>query len=103
VFSMPESVHGLVGPARGRSTTVRGTETAGRSALAVCSPFGDGSNLAIRFSAKRACVVVTDSKPDGFAPLPASARGPLRGLGGGGAMLRRHKGEEFCMYLDGSC
>jgi len=28
---------------------------------------------------------------------PASARGPPRGLGGGGAMLRRHKGEEFWM------
>src|SRR5262249_5656337 len=49
------------------------------------------------FSAKRACVVVTDGKLDGFAPLPASARGPPRGLGGGGAMLRRHKGEEFWM------
>src|SRR6266542_4302749 len=28
---------------------------------------------------------------------PASARGPPRGLGGGGAMLRRHNGEEFWM------
>ena len=44
------------------------------------------------FTAKRACVVVTDSEPDRLAPLPpASAPGPPRGLGGGGAMLRRRE------------
>jgi hypothetical protein len=51
------------------------------------------------FPAKRASVVVTDSKPDGFAPLPPPAPcGPPRGLGGGGAMLCRHDREE-CLHV----
>src|SRR5262247_2557605 len=36
------------------------------------------------FRAKRACVVITDCSSH-----PASADGPPRGLGGGGALLRR--------------
>src|SRR5436190_12564984 len=37
-------------------------------------------------SAKRACVVSTDTEPDGLAPLAPPAPTP-RGLGGGGALL----------------
>jgi hypothetical protein len=48
-------------------------------------------------SVKRACVVVTDSKPDGFAPLPRQRPWASAGFRWCGAMLRRHKGEEFCM------
>ena len=36
-------------------------------------------------------MVVTAAEPDRLAPRPASAIGPPRGLGGGGALLRRHR------------
>jgi hypothetical protein len=41
---------------------------------------GDFAMLTLRWtlSAKRVCVVVTDSKPDGFAPLPPPAPVGLR-------------------------
>src|SRR5262252_5175520 len=44
------------------------------------------------FRAKRACVVITDAEPDRLAPLTPPAPIGLRGLGGGGALLRRPSG-----------
>src|SRR5437667_11580663 len=57
---------------------------------AVAKPATPLLSLRWTLSAKRACVVITGTEPDRAQLLaPASADGPPRGLGGGGAMLRR--------------
>ena len=49
------------------------------------------AQFALDFARKERCVVITDAEPDRLAPLtPPAPDGPPRGLGGGGALLRRH-------------
>ena len=48
-------------------------------------------------------MVVMDAEPDRLAPLPRQRHGPPRGLGGGGALLRRHHGEEFRHVQEQAC
>jgi hypothetical protein len=44
------------------------------------------------FSANGACVVVTDSEPGGFAPLPRQRRWASAGFGWCGVLLRQPSG-----------
>jgi len=51
------------------------------------------AHFALDFERKESVCVARNTGPDRPAPLaPASADGPPRGLGGGGALLRRHIG-----------
>jgi hypothetical protein len=47
------------------------------------------AHFALDFSRQQSVCVVTASKPEACSSLPASALRPPRGLGGGGAILRR--------------